>query len=69
MMTWDEARTLAKSGHVVGSHTMTHPNVAHISADEARHELAGSKLKMEKELGKPVKAFFLPPSRSQPAVE
>lgn len=60
MMTWDDARTLAKSGHVVGSHTMTHPNVAHISADDARHELAGSKLKMEKELGKPVKHFSYP---------
>jgi hypothetical protein len=36
MMNWDDARSLAKSGHVVGSHTMTHPNVAHISAEDAR---------------------------------
>ncbi len=36
MMTWDDARTLVKSGHIVGSHTMTHPNVAHVSAEDAR---------------------------------
>jgi len=60
MMTWDDARTLAKSGHIVGSHTMTHPNVAQVSAGDARHELADSKLKLETELGGPVKHFSYP---------
>jgi peptidoglycan/xylan/chitin deacetylase (PgdA/CDA1 family) len=60
MMTWDDARTLAKSGHIVGSHTMTHPNVAQVSETDARYELANSKLKLEKELGRPVKHFCYP---------
>jgi peptidoglycan/xylan/chitin deacetylase (PgdA/CDA1 family) len=60
MMSWDDARTLVKSGHIVGSHTMTHPNVAQISADDARSELSDSKLKLEKELGEPVKHFSYP---------
>src|SRR5271169_4147558 len=60
MMTWDDARTLVKSGHTVGSHTMTHPNVALVSADEARSELTDSKLKLEKELGGAVKHFSYP---------
>jgi peptidoglycan/xylan/chitin deacetylase (PgdA/CDA1 family) len=60
MMTWDDARTLAKSGHIVGSHTLTHPNVAHVSADDAHTELADSKIKLEKELGGPVKHFSYP---------
>jgi len=60
MMNWDDARSLAKSGHVVGSHTMTHPNVAHISAEDARNELNESKLKLEEELGEPVKHFSYP---------
>jgi peptidoglycan/xylan/chitin deacetylase (PgdA/CDA1 family) len=60
MMTWDDARTLVKSGHIVGSHTMTHPNVAQVSADDARHELSDSKIKLEKELGTPVKHFSYP---------
>lgn len=60
MMTWDDARTLVKSGHIVGSHTMTHPNVAQVSAAEARSELTDSKLKLEKELGELVKHFSYP---------
>jgi peptidoglycan/xylan/chitin deacetylase (PgdA/CDA1 family) len=60
MMTWDDARTLVKSGHIVGSHTMTHPNVAQVSADDARTELRDSKLKLETELGEPSKHFSYP---------
>jgi peptidoglycan/xylan/chitin deacetylase (PgdA/CDA1 family) len=60
MMTWNDARTLLKSGHIVGSHTVTHPNVAHISTDDARHELSHSKLKLERELGCPVTHFAYP---------
>jgi len=60
MMTWDDARTLVKSGHIVGSHTMTHPNVAHVSEADARSELTDSKLKLEKELGEPVTHFSYP---------
>lgn len=60
MMSWDEARTLARSGHIVGAHTMTHPNMAYISGDEARAELADSKRKLEKELGETVRHFSYP---------
>ncbi len=60
MMTWDDARTLVKSGHIVGSHTMTHPNLAQVSAADARSELTDSKLKLETELGRPVKHFCYP---------
>lgn len=60
MMNWDEARTLAKSGHIVGAHTMTHPNMAYVSAEDARRELADSKSKLEKELGRPVLHFSYP---------
>lgn len=60
MMNWDEARVLVKSGHIVGSHTMTHPNLAHVSADDARRELTDSKHKLEKELGQTVRHFSYP---------
>jgi peptidoglycan/xylan/chitin deacetylase (PgdA/CDA1 family) len=60
MMTWDEVRSLAKSGHSVGAHTMTHPNMAQISTDEARIELADSKRKLENELGQNVLHFSYP---------
>jgi peptidoglycan/xylan/chitin deacetylase (PgdA/CDA1 family) len=60
MMTWEDARTLRKSGHIVGSHTMTHPNVAHVTAADARRELSDSKTKLEKELGEAVNHFSYP---------
>jgi peptidoglycan/xylan/chitin deacetylase (PgdA/CDA1 family) len=60
MMNWDEARMLMKSGHIVGSHTMTHPNLAQVSATEARRELTDSKLRLEKELGEAVQHLAYP---------
>ncbi len=60
MMTWDEVRSLAKSGHSVGAHTMTHPNLAHVSAEEARVELADSKSKLENQLSDTVRHFSYP---------
>jgi peptidoglycan/xylan/chitin deacetylase (PgdA/CDA1 family) len=61
MMTWDEAKALRKAGHVVGSHTLTHPNVAHVAHREAqRAELVESKSRMEKNLGEPVVHFSYP---------
>jgi peptidoglycan/xylan/chitin deacetylase (PgdA/CDA1 family) len=60
MMTWDDARMLLKSGHIVGSHTMTHPNVAQVSTEEARRELTDSKRKLEIELASPVQHFSYP---------
>ncbi len=66
MMTWEEVRGLARSGHTVGSHSMTHPNLAHISADDARTELLGAKSKIEEELAIPVVHFSYPCPALQP---
>jgi peptidoglycan/xylan/chitin deacetylase (PgdA/CDA1 family) len=61
MMNWDETKALRKAGHVVGSHTLTHPNVAHVADSEAQHaELVESKSRMEKNLGEPVVHFSYP---------
>jgi len=61
MMTWDQVRKLEHSGHVVGSHTLTHPNVAHILDENiVRAEFVESKLHIEKELGVPVRHFSYP---------
>jgi peptidoglycan/xylan/chitin deacetylase (PgdA/CDA1 family) len=66
MMTWDEIRALDHSGHTVGSHTMTHPNMAQVALDEARLEFAESKHRLEQELGKPVPHFSYPCPALQP---
>lgn len=36
MMNYDQIRSLVQNGHIVGSHTLTHPNMAHITEDEAK---------------------------------
>jgi peptidoglycan/xylan/chitin deacetylase (PgdA/CDA1 family) len=67
MMNWDEVRSLVRSGHTVGSHTMTHPNMAHVGEEEARTELAESKRRLEQELVSPIVHFSYPcPSALQP---
>jgi len=60
MMSWEQVRQLQRRGHIVGSHTLTHPNVAHIDAAEAEKEISNSRIRLEKETGMPIKHFSYP---------
>lgn len=61
MMDWDHIRSLRAAGHIVGSHTLTHPNLAHVSDDEdVRKELEESRRRIESELGSEVVHFSYP---------
>ena len=60
MMNWDQARRLHGMGHIVGAHTLSHPNVAYVSEAEAEREMSASKIKIEKELAAPVFHFSYP---------
>lgn len=60
MMTWEQVRGLNRRGHVVGSHTVTHPNVAHVTPDDAEREIRESRVRLERELGVEVKHFSYP---------
>jgi peptidoglycan/xylan/chitin deacetylase (PgdA/CDA1 family) len=60
MMNWEHVRALRKAGHTLGSHTLTHPNLAQIAAPEAEHELRQSRIRLEAELGEPVFHFSYP---------
>lgn len=59
-MTWDEVRVLAAEGVDMGSHSMSHPILTRVSLDQARHELSGSKARIEEEIGLPVESFAYP---------
>ena len=60
MMNWEEVRALRNAGHVVGSHTVTHPNVAHVPQEAARSEFVESKRRIEEQLQEPVVHFSYP---------
>jgi peptidoglycan/xylan/chitin deacetylase (PgdA/CDA1 family) len=60
MMTYDQLRALTTHGHIVGSHTMTHPNMAHIPESDANFELTQSKQILEQKLGLPIMHFSYP---------
>lgn len=66
IMTWSDLRTLAGNGHIVGSHTLTHPNLAHIPDDQMRKELTGAKRRLEQELSASVVHFSYPCPALQP---
>jgi peptidoglycan/xylan/chitin deacetylase (PgdA/CDA1 family) len=60
MMDWEMIKKLGQNGHTVGSHTMTHPNLAHVAPGKLRAELERSKRILEEQLGKPVVHFSYP---------
>lgn len=60
LMDWDQLRELARRGWSIGSHTLTHPELARLPVDEARHEIVDSRRVLEQELDRPVKTFCYP---------
>jgi peptidoglycan/xylan/chitin deacetylase (PgdA/CDA1 family) len=60
MMTWEQAKRLHRDGHMVGSHSLTHPNMAYIADKDLNYEFEESKRKMERELAMPVVHFSYP---------
>ncbi len=60
MMTWEQVRGIKKAGHTIGAHTLSHPNLAHISCEEAHAEIEGCKQKLEKAIGDTVDHFSYP---------
>lgn len=60
-ITWDEAKEMQNSGVIdLESHTMDHLNLLKIDKNEARLQLAGSKMWLEKHLKKPIKFIAYP---------
>lgn len=60
MLNWEQVRSLRKAGHTIGAHTLSHPNLAHVSGNEARLEITSSKTRLEKEMSEPIEHFSYP---------
>ncbi|MBM4073080.1 MAG: polysaccharide deacetylase family protein [Planctomycetes bacterium] len=59
-LSWADVREMAALGHEIGSHTVNHVDMAKVSDDEARRELAESKRTIEEHVGQPVRWFAFP---------
>ena len=61
LMSWDRLRDAAGRGVTIGSHTLSHPNLAKLDSPGAiRQELRQSRERIEQEIGRPVDAFAFP---------
>jgi peptidoglycan/xylan/chitin deacetylase (PgdA/CDA1 family) len=63
MMTDEQVRRLHKAGIEIGAHTMTHPILTRIDAQQAQKEIADSKAYLETLIGTPVTTFAYPNGR------
>lgn len=60
MMTSDQVIALHRGGMQIGAHTVTHPILALLGAEEARAEIVASRQSLEHLLGAPVRLFAYP---------
>ena len=60
MMRWDQVREMSRNGIEFGGHTMNHPILTRIPLERATEEIAGSKARVEEELGKEITGFAYP---------
>jgi peptidoglycan/xylan/chitin deacetylase (PgdA/CDA1 family) len=59
-MSWDQLGALHKNGHLIQSHTMTHPMLGECDESLITYELETSKKIIEDKIGAPVKYLSLP---------
>lgn len=55
-----QLEAIAAAGVVIGSHTMTHPNLATLAPDATREELQRSKESLEEQLSSEIRVFAYP---------
>ncbi len=63
MLDWTEVTELAHAGFQFGAHTITHAPLPELEHEQANHEIAGSKLDLERHIGQTVDYFAYPYGR------
>jgi peptidoglycan/xylan/chitin deacetylase (PgdA/CDA1 family) len=63
MMTTAQLRALNTAGMDIGAHTISHPILARVSADESKREIEGSVQRLRELLGQEVQTFAYPNGR------
>src|SRR5207249_568904 len=59
-MTWDMVREMAGAGMSIGGHTVNHPVLSRLTAEEQEQEIAGCGKRLHEELGRPMRYFAYP---------
>jgi peptidoglycan/xylan/chitin deacetylase (PgdA/CDA1 family) len=59
-MSWDMARAMRAGGMTIGGHTVSHPILARLSAQQQLAEIAGCRDRIAKELGEAPRLFAYP---------
>jgi peptidoglycan/xylan/chitin deacetylase (PgdA/CDA1 family) len=59
-MSWNQLAEIRQAGMGVGSHTITHPNLAELGSEAVRTELGDSKRTLEDHLGEEIDAIAYP---------
>jgi peptidoglycan/xylan/chitin deacetylase (PgdA/CDA1 family) len=60
MLRWEGVAEMSQLGMTIGSHTVTHPNLPSAGEADAWREIHDSKVRLERELGRPVTMFSYP---------
>ena len=58
--TWAQLRAMSAAGIEIGSHTVTHPILTHVSAERLQGELEGSRERLHEMLGRAPTVFCYP---------
>ena len=61
---WTEVREMSNNGITIGSHTCNHPILSKLTGKELEEEIYLSRVKIEKEIDKPVDCFCYPNGQS-----
>jgi peptidoglycan/xylan/chitin deacetylase (PgdA/CDA1 family) len=68
ILDWNELRELASEGVTIAAHSRSHALLTRVSPEQAREEIAGSQLDIEREIGKALPVFCYPGGRHNDAV-
>jgi peptidoglycan/xylan/chitin deacetylase (PgdA/CDA1 family) len=61
LLSLEQASALAKGDLIeIGAHTVNHPSLSSLSLESQRHEIVGSKARLEDMIGSPVTSFAYP---------
>lgn len=63
MLSWKEIQEMQRAGIDFGAHTLTHPDLTHLSSDQVKAEVCETKSIIEDALSAPVTSFAYPYGR------